>query len=125
MSGARWWYQPIPFAPETAYAIEQLIGDRVAGPLFLSRGGNRLDTHGAGRIVKRLCRRVGITKHITPHSLRHTFVSLARDMGVSDGDIQAATGHADSRMVSYYDRRKYAIQRNPTAALASWVRRAM
>lgn len=120
--GGKW--QPIPFAVETAWAIERLSGARTEGPLFLSREGNRLDSHGAGRIVKRLARQAGITKHITPHSLRHTFVTLSRDMGVSDGDIQAATGHADGRMISYYDRHAAAIQRNPTHALAAYVRRA-
>lgn len=118
-------FQPIPFAVETAWAIEQLIAGRTEGPLFLSRYGNRLDTPGAGRIVKRLAKQIGIRKRVTPHSLRHTFVTLLRDMGVSDGDIIAATGHADPRMCSYYDRNAAVIQRNPTHQLASWVRRAM
>jgi hypothetical protein len=36
---------PIPLAPRTARAIDLAIGERCAGPIFLTTGGARLDRH--------------------------------------------------------------------------------
>ena len=61
----------IPLAPRTARAIDLAIGERSEGPVFLTADGRRLDRHGAGRIVRRVARRAGITKPVGPHTLRH------------------------------------------------------
>jgi len=61
----------IPLAPRTARAIDLAIGERAGGPVFLATDGRRLDRHGAGRIVRKTARRAGITKAVTPHTLRH------------------------------------------------------
>ncbi len=65
----------IPLAPRTARAIDLTIGERTDGPVFLAADGRRLDRHGAGRIVRKVARRAGITKAVTPHTLRHGWVS--------------------------------------------------
>ena len=41
----------IPLAPRTARAVDLAVGERCEGPIFLGFDGNRLDRHGAGRIV--------------------------------------------------------------------------
>jgi len=64
----------IPLAPRTARAIDLAIGERCAGPVFLTPDGRRLDRHGAARIVRRVARRAGITRAIGPHTLRHAFI---------------------------------------------------
>jgi integrase len=51
----------VPLAPRTARAIDLAVGERSEGPVFLSADGRRLDRHGAGRIVRRVARRAGIT----------------------------------------------------------------
>jgi len=61
----------IPLAPRTARAIDAAVGERTEGPLMARHDGTRLDRHAAGRIVRRLAKRAGITKPISPHSLRH------------------------------------------------------
>lgn len=116
----------VPLAPRTAWVVAQLIGNRTAGPLFRSAYGNRLDTHGANRIIKRLVKAAGIRKHITCHSLRHSFVTMCRAAGVPDAEIIASTGHADVRMTDYYDRRsKIELARNATASIDAFVERAL
>ena len=40
------------------------------------------DRHGAGRIVRTTARRAGIAKAVTPHTLRHAFITAAVDAGV-------------------------------------------
>ena len=67
----------IPLAPRTARAIDLAIGERTDGPAFLTGDGRRLDRHGAGRIVRKVARRAGIAKAVTPHTLRHAFITAS------------------------------------------------
>jgi integrase len=94
----------IPLAPRTARAIDLAIGERGEGPIFLAPDGRRLDRHGAGRIVRRIARRAGITKPIGPHMLRHAFITAALDAGVPLRDVQEAASHADPRTTMRYAR---------------------
>jgi len=61
----------VPLAPRTARAIDLAIGERSEGPVFIGPDGERLDRHGAARVVRRVTRRAGITKSVGPHTLRH------------------------------------------------------
>ena len=54
----------VPLAPRTARAIDLAVGERSEGPIFIAGNGQRLDRHGAGRIVRRVARRAGITKPV-------------------------------------------------------------
>ena len=47
-----------------------------------------MDRYAADRTVKRLSKRAGITKRISPHSLRHSFITAALDAGVPLRDVQ-------------------------------------
>jgi site-specific recombinase XerD len=111
----------VPLAPRTVRAIDAALGGRADGPLLVSSGGGRLDRHSAARIVARLGRRAGLVKHITPHSLRHTMVTLALDAGVSLRDVQDAARHADPRTTRRYDRARHALDRHATYTLAAFV----
>ena len=71
----------IPLAPRTSRAIDLYIGERTTGPIFLGAKGGRMDRYAADRMVKRLARRGGITKQISPHCLRHSFITAALDTG--------------------------------------------
>ena len=64
--------------------------------MFLTEDGRRLDRHGAGRIVRKAARRAGIAKTVTPHTLRHAFIT-SFDAGVPLRDVQGAASHADPR----------------------------
>ena len=68
----------IPLAPRTAPAVDLPIGERCDGPVFLSADERRLDRHGAGRIVRRVAQRTGISKNVGPHTLRHAFITAAK-----------------------------------------------
>jgi integrase/recombinase XerD len=94
----------IPLAPRTARAIDLAVGERTGGPVFLTADGRRLDRHGAGRIVRKAARRAGIGKAVTPHTLRHAFITAALDAGVPLRDVQEAASHADPRTTIRYDR---------------------
>ena len=85
------------------------------------RSGRRMDRHGATRIVRRLAKRAGITKHISPHSLRHSFITAALDAGVPLRDVQIAARHADPRTTTIYDRRRQNYDRHAAYAVVAVV----
>ena len=91
----------IPLALRTARAIDLAVGERTNGPIFLTPDGRRLDRHGAGRIVRRIARRAGITRPVGPHTLRHALITAALDAGVPLRDVQEAASHADPRTTRY------------------------
>lgn len=117
--------QTIPMSHRTAWAVSAAIGGRANGPVLLTRNGTRLERRGAARIVARAARSAGVTKRITPHSLRHTFVTMALDAGQAERDIAISTGHSDTRMVAYYERGRDNISRNSTHAVAAWIEGAI
>ena len=73
----------VPLAPRTARAIDLAIGERTEGPVFVATDDRRLDRHAAGRIVRKTARRAGIGKPVTPHTLRHAFITAAQVSGVA------------------------------------------
>jgi integrase len=46
--------------------------------------------------------KLGMPDDVTPHTLRHSFASLAGDMGLSDSTIAGLLGHARSSITSRY-----------------------
>jgi len=112
----------IPLAPRTARAIDLYIGERRTGPIFLNQDGTRrLDRHGAARIVRRLAKRAGIDKRISPHSLRHSFITAALDAGVPLRDVQEAASHSDPRTTMRYDRGRGSLDRHATYIVSTFV----
>ena len=111
----------IPLAPRTARAVDLAVGERCEGPIFLGFDGNRLDRHGAGRIVRRVARRAGITKSVSPHTLRHAFITAALDAGVPLRNVQEAASHANPRTTMRYDRARVSLDRHATYIVAAFV----
>ena len=46
--------------------------------------------------------KLGMDKTVTPHTLRHSFASLAGDMGLADSTIARLLGHSQSSITSRY-----------------------
>ena len=65
----------IPLAPRTGRTLDLYIDERTTEPVFLGVNGQRMDRYAADRTVKRLAKRAGITKRISPHSLRHSYIT--------------------------------------------------
>jgi len=90
-------------------------------PLADGGRGRRLDRHGAGRIVRKTARRAGIAKTVTPHTLRHAFITAALDAGVPLRDTHEAASHADPRTTMRYDRARSSLDRHATYVVAAYV----
>jgi site-specific recombinase XerD len=112
----------IPLAPRTARSIDLCVGERHEGPIFQNwDGSRRLDRHAAARIVRRLAKAAGIEKRVTPHSLRHSFITAALDAGVALRDVQEAASHADPRTTMRYDRARHSLDRHATYIVATFL----
>ena len=77
------------------------------------KGGQQpLSEKAVWKIVVRRARAAGITDNITPHSTRHTFITLALDAGAPLHKVQVAAGHADPRTTERYWRTKQNMDDN-------------
>jgi site-specific recombinase XerD len=111
----------VPLAPRTARTVYLAIGERDKGPIFVADSGARMNRHQAARVVRRLARQAGIDKTISPHSLRHSFITAALDAGVPLRDVQEAASHADPRTTMRYDRARRSFDRHATYIVATFV----
>lgn len=111
----------VPLPPVVCDAVRTLLDGRTGGPLLLDNDGQRLDRHDAGRIVRRLARAAGITKRISPHSLRHSAITAALDAGVPLRDVQDFARHASPVTTRRYDRGRHALDRHASYAVAQFV----
>ncbi|APT92872.1 hypothetical protein CPHO_08225 [Corynebacterium phocae] len=102
--------------PARVQAALQPLLDRRSSGAVLRHEGRRMSTARARYLVSSIAEQAECQQKITPHSLRRSFVTLARDLGVSDEDIMAMTGHADVTMIDYYDRGRR--QRGGVAGMA-------
>ena len=111
----------IPFPPRVARAVDVAAGERTSGPLLLTRAGHRMNRQAATRIVCRLAKSAGVTKHISPHSLRHSFITAALDAGVALRDVQIAARHSDPRTTTRYDRARHNLDRHASYIVTAFI----
>jgi len=115
-----------PLAPLVLRPLQDYLGDRTDGPLFLNRDGTaRLAYTTSYALIRRLARRAGIpaADRLSPHSLRHSFATELLGNGVPLQDVQDAMGHADPRTTRRYDRSRHNLDRHPTYQMATHLHR--
>jgi integrase/recombinase XerD len=123
----------IALAPDTMDALQRYLRDRadrqgcppeeLTGPLFASSRNRRLTPKAVWELVRRTARgaQIATWSKLSPHSLRHTAITLALDAGAPLRDVQDFAEHRDARTTRRYDRSREDLDRSPTYALARWL----
>jgi len=104
----------IPLKPEVVQVIKEYLtatGRDLQSNGFLlqshsnsNNNNNGLTPEAVFYMVKRYISKANINKKISPHSFRHSSVTIALDNGSSYREVMNLTGHSDTRLVMRYDR---------------------
>lgn len=75
---------------------------RGAGRVFLNARGRPLRRESVWRTVREAARRAGITRKVSPHTLRHSFATHLVEGGADLAAVQELLGHADISTTQIY-----------------------
>ena len=86
-------------------AIKNYLRSRpqsLSDALFLNYQAEPISERGVQKLLAKYVRLTGITKKISPHSLRHTFATYKAERGVSPYQLQQWLGHRNLNTTQIY-----------------------
>lgn len=99
----------IPVGPRALSAIMEYLRSRgiedpvyCSEPLFLNSRNRRLKSRSIRRIVETWSINMAMSRHVSPHVIRHTFATHMLDAGADLRAIQEMLGHASLSTTQHY-----------------------
>jgi integrase/recombinase XerD len=100
----------VPVGRPAVRALERYLRDvrpglergKGKGRVFLNARGGPLSRQAVWTVVRDACRRAGIEKRVSPHTLRHTFATHLLQGGADLAAVQELLGHADIATTQIY-----------------------
>ena len=99
----------VPLGEEGRYSLRRYLDKgrpflkKVPGDIvFVNNSGSPISRVGFYKTLKRLAIKAGITKDISPHTLRHSFASHLLENGVNLRMVQELLGHEDISTTQIY-----------------------
>jgi integrase/recombinase XerD len=100
----------VPFGDTARRHLERYLRDsrpsllraRASGHVFVTRRGTRFGREAIWRLLRSYARRAGISRRVSPHTLRHSFATHLLANGASLRLIQEMLGHANIATTQIY-----------------------
>ncbi|MBQ6840748.1 MAG: tyrosine recombinase XerD [Bacilli bacterium] len=100
----------VPINDSSRKALELYINDyrgyllksKDSDYVFINNFGNKISRQGFFKILKKVCNENGINKHVSPHTLRHSFATHLLNNGADLRVIQELLGHSNLTTTQIY-----------------------